>query len=503
MLLTGLLLHNHMLFGPTPISATYVTDSRLDVEAIHGNLQASFLAGVSNWMSAFQTHLDDKDNALTSMIRNYQLPLALSMVEINIEQLKISFWGMDTSYQIHFPVGLEVKMDNRINPEYHQQTFVHIPNVDIIFLIVAKKDEADEWSQNTAIQSSQNWLQVAQIHSSLDLHFGMKLPNATQDMRNQVDFLQKEDVVTHRCRQFYQENLMLKSNVSNDNRYYPKLRSSIEEFFAKNSFNSLNLDGIPTLAQVLMNSEILNNKPTQSPINPSFIVKPSSDAVIIEGKKDDDNLPQTPIPLHQDSIVNYLSEGISSLQVPKKKSDNSAPTSPLTRRKAELKHKNDVFDDDWKDPINANNLRTSYGVTSIPTEQKTYSVSYSEFLKPFKIKMDNNGAHDKITMSFSAVQKNSKGGSSTSNYQYDRNKETTNISANPAQHRQQISNRSGDGICNRQNENLSYLRISSNNEAFQVKVTPLLSHVVNDWILSMAKEVICLFVRLIEQFEIY
>ncbi|KAG1250811.1 hypothetical protein G6F68_012610 [Rhizopus microsporus] len=70
----GLNIYSHRLFGPLPLSSTYLCHYELDIGRITGEVKPSFLLGLACFGQSFAYNLIDEDNAVPPELRSASLP---------------------------------------------------------------------------------------------------------------------------------------------------------------------------------------------------------------------------------------------------------------------------------------------------------------------------------------------------------------------------------------------------------------------------------------------
>ncbi|KAG9285770.1 hypothetical protein G9A89_013195 [Geosiphon pyriformis] len=193
--LNELNIYAHRLFGPLPITATYVCNWDINIGAISGQLKPSFLLSIASFGKSFGYHFIDKENAFPA---KYVVPLDpdVTFLNIGVQEIDVSVWGRDSGSQILLKEGLKVQFDDFANEKFTQKIVLKIPDLVI-------KSLAFSISKNSTMECKKEaedypWVEVANFEFAFDITIFRTTAGWRKRLQDQQTFLKEQDRETLR-----------------------------------------------------------------------------------------------------------------------------------------------------------------------------------------------------------------------------------------------------------------------------------------------------------------
>ncbi|RHZ51053.1 hypothetical protein Glove_485g16 [Diversispora epigaea] len=185
-------IYAHRLYGPLPITATYVCNWDINIGVIFGSLRPSFLSNATSIANAFTYQFTDDENALPA---EYAVPAYPDVTFLNfkVKEIDISIWGRDSGTQILLKEGLSIKFDDLANEKFNLKVVINLPDIIIRSLLLSSIS-----SSNLDFESENPWVEVASFECAFDVTLFRTTSELKQRFEKQQAFLREQDQETLR-----------------------------------------------------------------------------------------------------------------------------------------------------------------------------------------------------------------------------------------------------------------------------------------------------------------
>ncbi|RUO96462.1 hypothetical protein BC936DRAFT_142002, partial [Jimgerdemannia flammicorona] len=188
-------IYAHRLFGPRPLTTTYVCRWQFDVGTISGQVKPSFLLGIATFGKTFLYNMVDEDNALPPEFLTKPEP-DITFLKASIKEIDVALWGRQSATQISLKQGLNVDFDDLVNEKYNQKVILVLPQLAVKSLANTDYYKSDSLDHP--------WVEVAHLDTSLDLTFYRSTTNWQELRHAQQSFIRSQDIETRRCPFLYE-----------------------------------------------------------------------------------------------------------------------------------------------------------------------------------------------------------------------------------------------------------------------------------------------------------
>ncbi|TPX35158.1 hypothetical protein SeMB42_g07226 [Synchytrium endobioticum] len=199
----------HSLVGPPPTSSIYLTDWRINIGAVSGELQPSFIPAVFTAMSTFFFHLEDVENSNPTPA---SLP-DVGLFEINLSTVDLRMWGQDSTMRFLMNGG-RLLQDNMATDSFISQVLIELPEIATRVHVVTDDGSVED----------REWVEVLEIDTAASIGIFNSIPRGSAYRQLQQQFLKFQDEATERLSFLYnyQEGYGSKKSGSYVGMFYPE-----------------------------------------------------------------------------------------------------------------------------------------------------------------------------------------------------------------------------------------------------------------------------------------
>ncbi|CAG8472716.1 9921_t:CDS:10 [Diversispora eburnea] len=190
-------IYAHRLYGPLPLTATYVCNWDINIGVIFGSLKPSFLLNATSIANAFIYQFTDDENALPA---EYAVPTYPDVTFLNfkVKEVDISIWGRDSGTQILLKEGLSIKFDDLANEKFNLKVVINLPDIIIRSLLLSSISSSNSDFINFKSEAENPWVEVASFECAFDVTLFHTTSELKQRFESQQEFLREQDQETLR-----------------------------------------------------------------------------------------------------------------------------------------------------------------------------------------------------------------------------------------------------------------------------------------------------------------
>ncbi|CEI88715.1 hypothetical protein RMCBS344292_03093 [Rhizopus microsporus] len=193
----SLSIYSHRLFGPLPLSSTYLCHYELDIGRITGEIKPSFLLGLACFGQSFAYNLIDEDNAVPPELRSASLP-DVTFLKVYVQEIDVCLMSLNSATNIHLSDGILLEFDNLINHKYSERITLKIPFIVTRCLANAEQTRGD------GIENDYPWAEVAKADMSLNITVLRHTAEWKRKRAEQQKYVRSQDYLTRRCVRLYE-----------------------------------------------------------------------------------------------------------------------------------------------------------------------------------------------------------------------------------------------------------------------------------------------------------
>ncbi|KAG1054268.1 hypothetical protein G6F43_003711 [Rhizopus delemar] len=194
----GLNIYSHRLFGPLPLSSTYLCHYELDIGRITGEVKPSFLLGLACFGQSFAYNLIDEDNAVPPELRSASLP-DVTFAKVSVQEIDVCLVSLNSATNIQLSDGILLEFDNLINQKYTERITLKIPSILTRCLANA------EYTRSDGAENDYPWAEVAKADLSLNITLLRHTAEWKKRRTEQQNYIRSQDYLTQRCVRLYEE----------------------------------------------------------------------------------------------------------------------------------------------------------------------------------------------------------------------------------------------------------------------------------------------------------
>ncbi|OSD07084.1 hypothetical protein PYCCODRAFT_793525 [Trametes coccinea BRFM310] len=214
----GLDIVAHRLFGPRPTATTYVCIWEIHVGDVKASVNAYETRMLSSVGSAFGSNFSDPLNAPA---KEYALPVDpdVTFLKVQVDRINVVWLVGDAAAELTLPSGLRLDRNDLAGKSFSQVTSLRLPEGTVKLLLSSKQDRS-------------RWIEAADARVDVDLDVYSAPPGWREAAKRQTDFVAAEDAPTGRARILYMQeedsaeaSLLRPGRGALDNDFYlPQIR---------------------------------------------------------------------------------------------------------------------------------------------------------------------------------------------------------------------------------------------------------------------------------------
>lgn len=186
------------MFGPLPLSSTYLCHYDLDIGRITGDVKPSFLLGLACFGQSFAYNLIDEDNAVPPELRSPSLP-DVTFAKIYVQEIDVCLMSLNSATNIQLSDGILLEFDNLINQKYTERITLKIPS------ILTRCLANTEYTRNDVSENDHPWAEIAKVDTSLNISLLRHTAEWKKKRTEQQKYIRSQDYLTRRCVRLYEE----------------------------------------------------------------------------------------------------------------------------------------------------------------------------------------------------------------------------------------------------------------------------------------------------------
>lgn len=185
LILDGLSINSHRLFGPQPRTAVYVAIWEFHLGPLVGDLSIPEISALQRVAQAFAVNFKDSDNSLSD---DYAIPTDadVTLLSVTMESLEVNVWSNSTVVNITLQQGLSLKLDDHAGEGWLSHVDIDMPEVELKGLVPVDETE-------------QEYLEVVGLTAGAGIGFGKTAKDWETQMHKQRKYLAEQDLPTRRC----------------------------------------------------------------------------------------------------------------------------------------------------------------------------------------------------------------------------------------------------------------------------------------------------------------
>lgn len=185
LILDGLSINSHRLFGPQPRTAVYVAIWEFHLGALVGDLSIPQVSALQRVAQAFAVNFKDSDNSLSE---DYAIPTDpdVTFLSVTMESLEVNVWSNSTVVNATLQRGLSLKLDDYAGEGWLSHVDIDIPEVELKGLVPVDETE-------------QEYLEVVALSAGVGIGLGKTAKDWETKSQKQRKFLAEQDTTTRRC----------------------------------------------------------------------------------------------------------------------------------------------------------------------------------------------------------------------------------------------------------------------------------------------------------------
>ncbi|KAI9251058.1 hypothetical protein BY458DRAFT_559573 [Sporodiniella umbellata] len=195
----GINIYSHRLFGPLPLSSTYLCHYDLDIGKITGEVKPSFLLGLACFGQSFAYNLIDEDNSVPPELRSASLP-DVTFAKVYVQEVDVCLMSLNSATNIQLSDGVLLEFDNLINQKYTEKIILKIPS------ILTRCLANSEYTRNDVFENDYSWTEIAKIDTSLNISLLRHTAEWKIKRAEQQKYIRSQDYLTRRCTRLYEED---------------------------------------------------------------------------------------------------------------------------------------------------------------------------------------------------------------------------------------------------------------------------------------------------------
>ncbi|KAI0633565.1 hypothetical protein C8Q77DRAFT_1157760 [Trametes polyzona] len=181
----------HRLFGPRPATSTYVCIWEIRAGNVKAAINPYEAALLSSAGAAFGLNFSDPLNAPA---KDYAIPSDpdVTFLKVQIDSVNMIWLADGAAAELALPAGLRLDMNDLAGKSYRKVTSVRVPEGAAKLLLASKQDRA-------------RWIEAADAQLSIDLDIYSAPPGWRESAQKQTNFIAEQDRITGRAKILYVE----------------------------------------------------------------------------------------------------------------------------------------------------------------------------------------------------------------------------------------------------------------------------------------------------------
>ncbi|KAI0762082.1 hypothetical protein BD413DRAFT_680921 [Trametes elegans] len=179
----------HRLFGPRPATATYVCIWEIRVGDVKATLNAHEAQLLSSVSSSFGLNFGDPLNAPA---KEYAIPSDpdVTFLKVQVDTVNAVWLAGDAAVELTLPGGLRLDMNDLAGKSFRKVTSIRLPDGAAKLLLSSKQDRT-------------RWIEAADVRVDADIDIYSAPIGWRESAQLQTDFIIKQDALTGRARILY------------------------------------------------------------------------------------------------------------------------------------------------------------------------------------------------------------------------------------------------------------------------------------------------------------
>ncbi|CDO69204.1 hypothetical protein BN946_scf185042.g106 [Trametes cinnabarina] len=191
-LIDGLDIVAHRLFGPRPAAATYICIWEIHIGDVKASLNAYETRLLSSVGSAFSLNFSDPLNAPA---KEYAIPVDpdVTFLKVQVDTVNVVWLVGEAVAELTLSDGLRLDRNDLAGKSFSQVTSLRLPDGTAKLLLASKQDRS-------------RWIEAADARIDVDVDVYSAPPGWREAAKRQTDFVAAEDAPTGRARILYMQD---------------------------------------------------------------------------------------------------------------------------------------------------------------------------------------------------------------------------------------------------------------------------------------------------------
>lgn len=198
---------SNRLYGPGALAKTYISDWRIKIGDVSGEITPKFIDGLEAMKQSFVYGFLDCDNSLL----NDPNPLSssdpdLTVAQLDVQSLNLVIWAQNkAALQVRLCGGIHIRYDTLVNELYSSRAIVTIPAIEQV--LVKYNASPYDYIDDEDLTGQKTWSRVQSLSTSVTVSIVSKTPQWEAKQREQLRFLAAQDIMTGRCEYLYRDDI--------------------------------------------------------------------------------------------------------------------------------------------------------------------------------------------------------------------------------------------------------------------------------------------------------